>query len=273
MQRRPSPRLGLWMALALMCLLLVGCDRREMIDKVSFPEDRVLALAAIRDLERGDAAALARKMPPHVGPELVRALPPMRATLPTGRLTIEAVDGRYMERMGGGPLSRQSYLAYEVSGNGKFALVQLEIVREGPSVLLWTMQVNQLDRPAAALGAFTLGDKSFWQWLFLLLPLTMVGITIAAMIRIWRSGRFRRRILWTLGCLIGLMRLGIIWSTGELYFQPLVVQLFSASAFKPGLLAPWFISFSVPAVAIWALLRARRPAPETLPSSAAATFD
>jgi hypothetical protein len=64
MRDRASPRLGLWVALALMCLLLVGCNRREMIDKVSFPEDRVLALAAIRDLERGDAAALARKMPP-----------------------------------------------------------------------------------------------------------------------------------------------------------------------------------------------------------------
>lgn len=255
--------------LILLCLLLLGCSREQMVDRVSYPEDRALALAAIGDLERGDANALAAKLPPGAAETLVSTLPAMREVLPPPPRAIKAVEALYTERLGSGETKRQAYLAYEIAGGERFALVSVGIFRDGSSAWINNFHISPLEGSAASLDAFTLTDKGIGHWLFLLLPLAVLAITVIALVRVWRSGRFRRRWLWSLGCLVGLMRISMEWSSGQILLQPFFVQLFSVGAYKPALLASWMISVSLPPVAIWALVHGRRR--ETSP--VAATFD
>lgn len=89
----------------------------------------------------------------------------------------------------------------------------------------------------------------------LLAMIAAVAVTIVALVRIWRSGLFERRWLWTIGALIGITSLRMNWSTGVVSFQPLMIVLFSAGAFKQPIFAPWVLSVGLPVVAIIALLR------------------
>lgn len=264
------PALRLPLLLMLVALILAGCSRGPMIERIIPEEDRALAQAAIQDLQRGDTAALAAKLTNEAVPQLRSALPLMRSALPPRPHEVTVMDGRYLERTGGGGPLRRTYLAYEIAGGGRHALVQIEIVRQRSNAFINSMQISALEGPASSLDAFTFRNTGVAHWLFLVFVLAAPAVTIAALVRVWRSGLFRRRWLWTLGCLVGVTQIVMNWSTGDILFQPLHIVLLSASIFKPALLAPWIVSFSLPVVAIWALARARRSGPDP---DVATTFD
>lgn len=254
----------------LLCVWLAGCSKQQILAKVTWPEDRVLAQQAISDVETGNADSLAAKLPPELRPQLASAFPKMRASLPTNEpVQVQLVDGRFVERASDNVRLRQAYLAFELSSGGKFALAQFTIIRTGRAATITQLSFNRLPGPATSINSFTLLNKSVSEYLFLLLPLAAVVVTIAGIVRVWRSGRFRWRWLWTIGCLVGFGVLSINWTTGHTSFQPISFQLLSAGIMKVGLIGPWIISVSVPVIAIY-ILFARRSGAEALEDGALA---
>ena len=80
---------------------------------------------------------------------------------------------------------------------------------------------------------------------------------VAALLRIWRSGRFRRRWLWTIGALFGFGTFALNWTTGQFDFQPLTFNLLGIGFLKNPVFAPWILKFGIPVVAIVALIKYR----------------
>jgi len=257
----PIKRLATWMVL--IPLMLLACTQQQLLDKASYPEDRALARAALSDLRSGNATSLASRVPTELRSKLGAVLPQMRAALPdAGEQQVELVDARFTNTIVAGQApSRQAYLAYEVSGSDQYALAQFSIQRNGATASITEMYVTRISGPTSTINAFTLSGKTPAAYAILLSAVGVVGVTIAALFRIWRRrDQFGRRWLWTLGCLLGLTKLTLNWTTGEFSFDPLFVQLFSASVIRPGLLAPWLVGVSLPVVAIYVLFRRRRPA-------------
>jgi hypothetical protein len=249
--------------LILLGLFAAACTQRQVLEKVTWPEDRDLAVRAIHDVQNGDANALADKLPPELRPAIGAALPRMRAALPDAQQSqIELVDGRFVERLTGGERSREAYLAYEISGGGSYALAQVTIIRHGGPPTITSLFVNHLAGPVSSLNRFTLLGKSAAQYAILMLAIAAVAVTVAALVRVWRSGRFGRRWLWTIGCLIGLTTLSVNWTTGKVWFRPIYLEIFSAGFVKSGL-GPWIISAGIPLVALYVLLARRGLSDET----------
>jgi hypothetical protein len=163
------------------------------------------------------------------------------------------VDGSFVEQVTSRTKNRQTDLSYEISADGRYALAQFTIQREGQSAVITRFYINGLPGSAASLNRFTLAGKSTAQYTVLLLALAAVAVTIAALVRVWRRGRFRRRWLWTIGCLIGVTATSVNWSTGQISFQPIYVELLSAGFTKAGL-GPWIISVGIPVIALYVLL-------------------
>ena len=252
-----------WLVI-LLCVWVAGCSKQQILAKVTWPEDRALAQRAISDVATGNADSLAAKLPPELRPQLAVAFPKMRASLPKNEpVQVQLVDGRFVERMSDNTPLRQAYLAFELSGGGKFALAQFTVIRTGQVATITQVSFNRLPGPASSINSFTLLNKSVGEYLFLLLPLAAVVVTIAGIVRVWRSGRFRRRWLWAIGCLVGFGVLSINWTTGQMSLRPIYFQLFSSGIMKVGLIGPWIISVSVPVIAIYVLL-ARRSGAETV---------
>ena len=254
---------------ALLLLSILGaCTQAGLLEKMSSPEDRALSIQTLNEVEEGDVGALSMRVPEEVRPQLSTAVPQMRAALPSpGRAQKTLVDARFAVRAMGGQTHREAYLAYELRGANKYALAQLTIVRVGGKALVRDLAVHRIDKPAAELSAFTFKNTSWLHYAVLLIAMLALVATVAAVIKIWRSGSFRRRWLWTLGAVLGLSKLTLNWRSGEFEFSPLFFQLFSVSAIKPGLLAPWLVSVSIPAVALYVLFkrqpdRLQTPAPD-----------
>jgi hypothetical protein len=245
------------LTIPLAALTAAACSQERIAEQMSSPEDRALASVAIKDVAQGDAADLATRMPAEARPQLASALPRMRAALPPRIEQTKLVDARWAKFAAvSGPAATRSFLAYQIQGDGRYSLAQISILRQGGYAEITDFYINRLDRPIEELTEFSLTGKTSVHYAMLFAAVAAVGVTIAALWRIWRSGRFRRRWLWTLGALLGLARLSIDWTTGQLFFVPLFIQVFSAGAFRTGI-NPWVISVSVPVVAIIVLLRHR----------------
>lgn len=115
--------------------------------------------------------------------------------------------------------------------------------------------VRRIPTDPQSLNGFSLQKAGLSHYLMIMIMFAAVVVTVAALFRIWRSGLFHRRWLWTIGALIGITTLRLDWTTGHLFFQPVSAQLFSVSAMKQPIYSPWVLAVSIPLVALIVLLR------------------
>jgi hypothetical protein len=151
--------------------------------------------------------------------------------------------------------TRQAHVVYEVKGNAGWALVEASTATSQGRTLITSFYVTKTAVDPRKLNAFSLSNAGAGGWAMLAAMLAVATITIGALVRIWRSGRFDRRWLWTIGTLIGFTTVKYNWSTGETMFQPISFQILGLSAFKQPLYAPWMLGVSVPLVALIALFK------------------
>jgi hypothetical protein len=240
---------------ALMMLILSACSTSAVIETQLTPQERTLIRGAIEDISRGDGPALAKKVPPELTAKIAPALPQMQRALPSGPLEI-SLDNMDWRSING---TRSAHAVYQVHGQSGWALVEATTQSGGRTTTLTGIFVQKTATSPRELNGFSLARAGPSQWAIMATIVAAVAVTVAGLIRIWRSGLFGRRWLWTIGALIGVTTLKLNWSTGATLFQPISFQLFSVSVSKQPIYAPWILSVSLPLVALIALFRRRRP--------------
>lgn len=174
----------------------------------------------------------------------------------------------YWTVSGGG--RRRSQLVYALDDGPRSGLVTIFLARaEGgrrEDGIAW----QPTGRPVDEATRFSLAAGG-GAALLLLIPLGACAMSIAAIVRVWRSGLFRRRWLWTLGCLPGLGLLTIAWPSGRLGVQLLYVSLLPAGVRQIGPIPDnWLFTATLPVLAIVVLLRRPRAEASAASSEAAA---
>ena len=175
----------------------------------------------------------------------------MRAAIPPAPLEVTFSNANWTSSGG----VRTTNAVYEINGGSSWALVQLTMETSGDQLSITSFYIQPTAGDPQKLNGFSLSNAGIGGWTMLLAMTAAVGVTIAALIRIWRSGMFRRRWLWTIGALVGFTIFRLDWSSGAWGFQPLYVQIFSAGAVKQPIYGPWILSVSIPIVAIIALFK------------------
>ncbi|HEX8839029.1 MAG TPA: hypothetical protein VF750_01015 [Sphingomicrobium sp.] len=244
-----------WPFIALSCLLLIACSPSDVIEKGLTVQERSQMRGAINDLSRGDRDGFSKKLAPQLGRNVAALFPQMHSALPRRPLAVSLINANWSV-IG---TERTAHAVYEVEGNPGWALVAVSSHSIGGRVWLTSFYVKSTPTSPKAVNPFSLAEAGYAQWGMIVAMLVALGITIAAVVRIWRSGLFRRRWLWTIGALIGVATVRLNWSSGAFAFQPLSFQLFSASATKVPIFAPWVLSVSLPVVALVALFVRREP--------------
>lgn len=240
--------------------LLAACSQQDVLEAVSTPQERALAEAAIQDVVRNDPNSLAKKFPPDVAAGMQSVTAELHEMLPARMASIKLVDARFTKQtLDQDAAVRRTQLLYELSGDGQYVLAEAVIDTAGNRQIMAGFHMRPVDRPVSEIGQFQISGKPPAHYVMLLAMVLAIGATIAALIKLWRSGLFARRWLWTLGCLVGFTSLHLDWSSGVWSFQPLSFKLLSASALRQGALAPWVLGVSVPLVAIIVLLRRKEP--------------
>ena len=158
-----------------------------------------------------------------------------------------------------GSRGSRSFLIYALDSGPQSGLLTLVFTRKDGRPWIGDTAYMALGRPLAEAQRFSLSDAGVGGVLLLTLPLAALAISLAAIVRVWRSGLFMRRWLWTLGCIPGLSLLSIFWPTGRLSWQPFYVSLLPVGFEQIGPLPDsWRFTATLPILAIIVLLRRRR---------------
>ena len=154
--------------------------------------------------------------------------------------------------MVGGSTTNVSNVTFESRYDGSYVVtnVVLRRVDDGERRIIG-LHAQPLRDSLEVLNVFTVGDKGFVHYAFLLAMIAVAVAIVAGLVSWFRRRHVtRRKWWWLLAILVGPFKLSINWTTGAVAIQALTIQLFGLSAARDGLVGPWILSLSIPAGAI-----------------------
>ena len=240
-----------WMLL----VLLVGCSKAEILQKIASPQDQAYARHTIDLLRQQRFADIEKDIDPSIaGPSVHATLVRMAEMIPSGEPTSVTLVGAHLTRADGAITTN---LTFEYEFSGKWLLANVATKNQGGHMTVVGFNVVPRSISLEEQNRFTLTGKSPMQYLVLALAVMLPMLTIYALVACARTKLKGRKWPWILFILIGFGKLAVNWTSGQWIAAPLSLQLFSASAFAP-LYGPWTLAVSAPVGAIAFLMLRRK---------------
>ena len=208
--------------------------------------------SAFDQLRRNDDAALTARFDPALRtPEAAAQLAALKQYVPAGapRGREAVATNTVTSSSSGETVSTTDEYDY----GDRRALVDVRLHRANRQQP-WQIQglhVQLATNAQLAANHLTLAGKPAKQDLFLLFVIASPLLMIAALVKVVRTRGLKRKWLWGILAFIGLTGLRMNWTTGEIIWQPLTVQLINAGIAR-GLSAfsPWILSATLPVGAV-----------------------
>jgi len=240
----------------LLILTLCGCNPndflRNSMDKMAPDDDEALAKECLSALREGDFQTVTKQLDPQiVKPGIESDLTKISNMLAHGDPITMALVGCNVfsssER-------RRTNLTYQYQFANAWVLAAVTIDTLGESKKVIGINVNPIPKSLGELNAFTLSGKSIKHYILLAIAV-VVPIFIVWTIILCARTKIRKKWLWVIFILVGITKLNLNWTTGQMGFQPIAFQIPGAGIAKMGLYAPWILTVSVPLGAILFLIK------------------
>lgn len=139
---------------------------------------------------------------------------------------------------------------YEYAVGDKFLYFTFGIREQHNNLLITAFDVRILDDSLSKAHEFSLKDKGFLHYLFLIFAILIPIFILISLIFVIKTKPLKRKWLWIIGVLFGFIKFSINWTTGQVGFSLINISILGAGYSKSGNIAPWILSFSLPIVAI-----------------------
>lgn len=240
------------------CVLLSGCNQRELMKRMTPVEDEKLARSFLTQVIAGDTDAGLKSLSAQINAEDARKeLAGLTEVFKHGEIKGIQVVGVFF-RSGFGKDANGSTteltLQLELS-SGWFAGTVLTTAEQGGRKIVGA-RFQAIPDSLENINALNFTQKPLPRQAFLLLVVAVPLFVLYALVLCIRT-RLPRKWPWILILLLGVCTLHLNWSTGEMSFQLLGLQLFGASCFRNGLVGPWVFGVSFPLGAVLFLIKRR----------------
>ena len=235
----------------LLVTALQGCRPSRDIEKIVPPGHDQFAreyIASVRngDYDRGMAALI-----PHLLkiPGARDSLAAVVRRIPPGGDSLRLIGVNWVRKKSfdGGDLL-ESLLVYEYQAPTGWGVITTGVVEEMGVRFITGLRGERYDQSQRAINAFTFAGKSPVHYFVVLLAISAAVASFAYAL----AAAFTpmpRRWLWALLSLVGGSGLTLNWSTGQVAFSLLSINLFGAGFKRMGA-GPWLITAAVPLGAI-----------------------
>ncbi len=240
--------------IAVISFLLVGClDEKAMIQKFAPRDDDEFARKFIELVRQAEYSDAERMLDPAVTAKIGAApLSQFHDILNHGEpLAFELIGANagFFRPWNGSESKRQVNLTYQIQFRDAWIVAAFVIESSSGGKHISTVNLQPVSDSLRVLNRFTLNNKSPLQYLFLLTCI-LVPLFIIATVVICLCSSVRRRWLWIIFILFGIMQLQLNWTTGETGLQPISFLLLGASFFRSSSYAAIVFSFGIPVGAI-----------------------
>jgi hypothetical protein len=243
----------------LLALALSSCDKQTLINMFSSPAQDKAGRAFFEDVRTGNFAPIRTAIDPalrtQVTPEILAAMRNAFGLRPVK--SIETVNARIIgQKLFGKSGNIDHELTFEYDMGDRYVIAEI-LLRELPNHLqIEAVHVQPIDRPIEQINAFTFSGKSAGHFAFLALAIAIPIFILVTAVKCWRTNIPRRKWLWRIFVLFGILGIKLNWTTGEMFLQLVQFDLLGAG-FKQDLGGPVLIQFSMPIGALLFWLRRR----------------
>lgn len=150
----------------------------------------------------------------------------------------------------------QGVFTFQFEYSDSWLAASVTLQREGgsqPTII--GINVRSLEGDLEQIHKFELAGKSLTHYLILLGAIAIPAFIVLALILCIRTPMSKRKWLWILFILIGVVRVSLNWTTGAIDINPLGFQLLGAGFSKASPYAPVILMVAVPVGAIVFLIR------------------
>ena len=227
-------------------LILFGCTP---IDIEDFADDEKEAIATdyIQDIIDGDFERIKEAIEPTLRPKLTDELLMQMSSV----LGKEQPQSRELIGYNSHTFNREPTrynLSYQYGYTDRWIIVNVAFrtLPDGKEEVFGLNVYDPMSQPLQEVHRFNLENKEVIHFVFLfctvIIPLFILSTLVAAV----RTKFRKRKWLWIIFILFGLMQFSLNWTTGQVGWKLLNFQLFGAGALTASPYAPWILSFSIP---------------------------
>ncbi|MFL5608669.1 MAG: hypothetical protein ACJ8AD_19595 [Gemmatimonadaceae bacterium] len=166
---------------------------------------------------------------------------------------------------------RHVNMTYELHSARGWSITNVATVDSAGTWFVEGINVQALARPLEEANRFGLEGKTARHYVWLLLTVLATAISLATACWIATRRAMPKRWRWVFASLLGVGAFSLNWASGEIGVRLVSVQLASAAFVRAAPVAPWIITFGVPAGALLALHHYRRWRTSALPPAAGDT--
>jgi hypothetical protein len=229
-------------------LLTASCSYKEMADKLIPKEESQFAQDCLQKLQRKDFDHIKRYIDKSIESQVTdEKLLEVVNYFPSGQLISTELIGSQVNVVNS---QWHGNFSFEYHFSDGWALANVVLKKSGDNLSVVGFNVYRTAASQKELNKFTLIGKTALQYLVLIMAVATPLFTLLTTYFCIRTPMPKRKWLWILFVLVGIGSISVNWTTGQFWFQPVSIKLFSASAMAAGPFAPWIISASIPLGAI-----------------------
>ncbi|MCW3849252.1 hypothetical protein OF829_18595 [Sphingomonas sp. LB-2] len=256
--------------IVILLLFLAGCSAEQMIERMSTPEERTMALEAAKALAAGDYQTLDRMIDPPLRDELTpESLAKIKPMVPRGEMALKTMAMR-STTVDGVTTTLKSF-NYEVGSGDRWAIVQITLRVAPPRETVFAgYRVWPVDHAPSGFSFARAGPAHYF-WLFAMA--LAVGLSLMGFVQVLRTRGLKLKWLWAIGCLFSFVTFTLAWETGMMGVAPISFLVLGAAYFQLDLQGGPLLQFAIPVVAILFLIRKASGAFDPDPEAEAEIFD
>lgn len=239
--------------------VLSGCNAKSIMDRVA-PET-VLELKTNFDyLRHGQYEQIEAALDPGIDRKNVRAsLTTMAAMIPAQEPVSVKTVGAFAQCETRKGCDTRVTLEYEFTG--KWVIAQMVVHRQDEKSVITSFYIRPESESLEATNQFTLRGKERAQYMILAMGIVSIAVMLYALVLCIRTPMERRKWLWIIMILLGVGKVAVDWTTGEISYHIFWISILPAGM-GAELYGAWIVTVSIPLGALLFLIlreRLRKP--------------
>ncbi len=241
----------------LLATLTFGCYQYSSRDSDPRAPQVVLAKAFFENLRNDNLDfATSRLNPAQFGPDLPRTLQAMSALFPKETpLDVKTignfVDIHYETVVGTGTTEKwNAMVTFQYEFENAWLLAGATLSRQADGIVIDGVKVVPIEGPLDKINGFSFEHKSFTHYAVLTAACAVAIFILATLVICFKTPLRKRKWLWLLFIAFGAGQLALNWTTGDITWNAVNIQMFGAGFVKPSPFAPTYVFTSFPLGAV-----------------------
>lgn len=229
---------------------IIGCAPVELEDFADDSKEKI-ASQYIGALLKGNFETLQNDIDHELKPQLTdEVLRQMQSVFGAEEAEEKNLIGYQVHTYGQNPTTYN--LSYQYGYGDRWVVwnVAFRVLEDEKSQIIGLNVYPPLSQSLKDTHRFTLQNKGILHYIFLLLCIAIPVFILFTLVFAIRTKIKRRKWLWIIFILVGVVKLSLNWTTGQMGYQLINFSLMGSGVGSVSNYAPWIVSFSIPLGAI-----------------------